>query len=292
MFDRLDKKRRDVDWLAAVRESKAFRYLVLDADSHLIYTRGVQDLSDLPLFSIDLLPSDFDVKAQGLFLGERDGELIFCFDIGVMGPIFTDMAESVDSRLVTQNLSPTDSSIFLMARGLNLWSETVQFCGRCGSPTKKLAGGMSYRCGRESCSAKHYPKIDPAVIMLVTDGENQVALGRGRRHPEGMFSCFAGFLEPGESIEDAVVREVKEESGLHVKELHYFSSQAWPYPSAVMIGFIATAQKTELELDSDEILEGRWFSRSELEVASEMKSQMLPRPGSLARQLLDQWLNK
>ena len=292
MFDRLDKKRRDVEWLATVRESRAFRYLVLDVDSHLIYTRDVQDLSDLPLFSTDLLPSDFDVKAHGLFLGERDGELIFCFDIGVMGPIFTDMTESVDSRLVTQNLSPTDSSIFLMARGLNLWSETVQFCGRCGSPTEKLAGGMSYRCGRASCSTKHYPKIDPAVIMLVTDGANQVALGRGRRHPEGMFSCFAGFLEPGESIEDAVVREVKEESGLHVEELHYFSSQAWPYPSAVMIGFIATARKTELELDSDEILDGRWFSRSELEVASQAKSQMLPRPGSLARQLLDQWLNK
>ena len=115
MFDRLDKKRRDVEWLATVRESRAFRYLVLDVDSHLIYTRDVQDLSDFPLFSTDLLPSDFDVKAHGLFLGERDGELIFCFDIGVMGPIFTDMTESVDSRLVTQNLSPTDSSIFLMA---------------------------------------------------------------------------------------------------------------------------------------------------------------------------------
>ena len=292
MFDRLDKKRRDVGWVLAARESKTFRYLVLDSDSHLVYLRDAPDISELPLFSTDLLPSHFGNRAHGVLLGERDGEVIFCFDSEVMGPEFMDMTESVDSRLVTQNLSPMDSSIFLMARALTLWSVTVQFCGRCGSPTEKLAGGMSYRCEKPFCSTKHYPKIDPAVIMLVTDGGDQVALGRGRRHPEGMFSCFAGFLEPGESIEDAVVREVKEESGLHVKELHYFSSQAWPYPSAVMIGFIATAQKTELELDSDEILEGRWFSRSELEVASEMKSQMLPRPGSLARQLLDQWLNK
>tara|TARA_B110000116_G_scaffold263190_1_gene269376 strand:+ start:685 stop:1485 length:801 start_codon:yes stop_codon:yes gene_type:complete len=266
--------------------------MVLDSESNPLYVRDTDRITELPLFSANVSPSHFKTNSQGILLGDRDGELIFCFDSEAMGPEFMRMTEPVDSRLVAQNLSPVDSSIFLMARALNLWSVTVKFCGRCGSATEQLAGGVSYRCGSESCRTKHYPKIDPAVIMLVTNGDDQVALGRGRRHPEGMFSCFAGFLEPGESIEDAVIREVKEESGLNVYGLQYYASQAWPYPAAIMIGFVAQVRKTELVLDPDEILEGRWFSRSELEAANKSGSQMLPRQGSLARQLLDYWLNK
>ena len=292
MFDRLDKERRDSGWVSTARSSRNFRYMVLDSESNPLYVRDTDRITELPLFSANVSPSHFKINSQGILLGDRDGELIFCFDSEAMGPEFMRMTEPVDSRLVAQNLSPVDSSIFLMARALNLWSVTVKFCGRCGSATEQLAGGVSYRCGSESCRTKHYPKIDPAVIMLVTNGDDQVALGRGRRHPEGMFSCFAGFLEPGESIEDAVIREVKEESGLNVYGLQYYSSQAWPYPAAIMIGFVAQVRKTELVLDPDEILEGRWFSRSELEAANKSGSQMLPRQGSLARQLLDYWLNK
>ena len=292
MFDRLDKERRDSGWVSTARSSRNFRYMVLDSESNPLYVRDTDRITELPLFSANVSPSHFKTNSQGILLGDRDGELIFCFDSEAMGPEFMRMTEPVDSRLVAQNLSPVDSSIFLMARAMNLWSVTVKFCGRCGSATEQLAGGVSYRCGSESCRTKHYPKIDPAVIMLVTNGDDQVALGRGRRHPEGMFSCFAGFLEPGESIEDAVIREVKEESGLNVYGLQYYSSQAWPYPAAIMIGFVAQVRKTELVLDSDEILEGRWFSRSELEAANKSGSQMLPRQGSLARQLLDYWLNK
>ena len=291
MFDRLDKERRDSGWVSTARSSRNFRYMVLDSESNPLYVRDTDRITELPLFSANVSPSHFKTNSQGILLGDRDGELIFCFDSEAMGPEFMRMTEPVDSRLVAQNLSPVDSSIFLMARALNLWSVTVKFCGRCGSATEQLAGGVSYRCGSESCRTKHYPKIDPAVIMLVTNGDDQVALGRGRRHPEGMFSCFAGFLEPGESIEDAVIREVKEESGLNVYGLQYYSSQAWPYPAAIMIGFVAQVRKTELVLDPDEILEGRWFSRSELEAANKSGSQMLPRQGSLARQLLDYWLN-
>ena len=292
MFDRLDKERRDSGWVSTARSSRNFRYMVLDSESNPLYVRDTDRITELPLFSANVSPSHFKTNSQGILLGDRDGELIFCFDSEAMGPEFMRMTEPVDSRLVAQNLSPVDSSIFLMARALNLWSVTVKFCGRCGSATEQLAGGVSYRCGSESCRAKHYPKIDPAVIMLVTNGDDQVALGRGRRHPEGMFSCFAGFLEPGESIEDAVIREVKEEIGLNVYGLQYYASQAWPYPAAIMIGFVAQVRKTELVLDPDEILEGRWFSRSELEAANKSGSQMLPRQGSLARQLLDYWLNK
>ena len=291
MFDRLDKERRDSGWVSTARSSRNFRYMVLDSESNPLYVRDTDRITELPLFSANVSPSHFKTNSQGVLLGNRDGELIFCFDSEAMGPEFMRMTEPVDSRLVAQNLSPVDSSIFLMARALNLWSVTVKFCGRCGSATEQLAGGVSYRCGSESCRTKHYPKIDPAVIMLVTNGDDQVALGRGRRHPEGMFSCFAGFLEPGESIEDAVIREVKEESGLNVYGLQYYASQAWPYPAAIMIGFVAQVRKTELVLDPDEILEGRWFSRSELEAANKSGSQMLPRQGSLARQLLDYWLN-
>jgi len=292
VFDRLDKERRDNRWISTAQRSRNLRYMVLDSESHPLYVRNTDRITELPLFSANVSPSYFKTKSQGTLLGDRDGELIFCFDSEAMRPEFMSMTEPVDSRLVTQNLSPVDSSIFLMARALNLWSVTVKFCGRCGSVTEQLAGGVSYRCESESCRTKHYPKIDPAVIMLVTDGDNHVALGRGRRHPEGMFSCFAGFLEPGESMEDAVIREVKEESGLNVDGLQYFASQAWPYPSAIMIGFVAQARKIKLVLAPDEILEGRWFSRSELEAANEAGSQMLPRQGSLARQLLDYWLNK
>ena len=291
MFDRLDKERRDSGWVARARDSHKFSYIVLDSEAQPLYLRDTPRLAELPLFSSSMSSPHFNNNSQGVLLGDRDGELIFCFDSEAMGSEFIGMTEPVDSRLVTQNLSSMDSSILLMARALKLWSVTVQFCGRCGSATNELAGGMSYQCENDTCSSKYYPKIDPAVIMLVTDGGDQVALGRGRRHPEGMFSCFAGFVEPGESIDDAVIREVKEESGLDVEALQYFSSQAWPYPSAIMIGFIAQAKKMKLLVDSDEILEGRWFSRSELEAARKLGSQMLPRPGSLAHQLLDSWLN-
>lgn len=290
MFDRLDKERRDSGWVSKARDSNKFSYIVLNSEAQPLYVRDAPRLAELPLFSSGASFPHFNNNPQGVLLGDRDGELIFCFDSEAMGSEFIGITEPIDSRLVTQNLSSVDSSILLMARALKLWSATVRFCGRCGSTTNELAGGMSYQCESEICSSKYYPKIDPAVIMLVTDGGDQVALGRGRRHPEGMFSCFAGFVEPGESIEDAVIREVKEESGLDVETLQYFSSQAWPYPSAIMIGFIAQAKKTKLVLDSDEILDGRWFSRSELETASKLGSPVLPRTGSLAHQLLNSWL--
>ena len=145
------------------------------------------------------------------------------------------------------------------------------------------------RCTNETCGAQHFPRTDPAVIMLVHDGE-RVVLGRQKVWPPGMHSVLAGFVEPGESLEDAVRREVAEEVGIALGEVTYHSSQPWPFPSSIMLGFMARATTTELNLATDEIETARWYTRAELRASPENEVFKLPRRDSIARRLVEDWL--
>ena len=147
------------------------------------------------------------------------------------------------------------------------------------------------RCTNPACNTMHFPRTDPAVIMLVTDGDRAL-LGRNKNFPlPGMYSTLAGFVEPGESLEDAVAREVREESGIEVAAVHYPSSQPWPFPANIMLGFHAEARTTEITIDYGELEDARWFTRDWLMSHTDDDNFRLPRLDSIARRLIEDWLH-
>jgi len=144
------------------------------------------------------------------------------------------------------------------------------------------------KCSNPDCATEHVPRTDPAVIMLV-EHEGKALLGRSPRFAEGMYSTLAGFVEPGESLEEAVAREVEEEAGVKISNVRYHSSQPWPFPSSIMLGFYATAETTDITIDREELADARWFSRAEMRDFDGV-NQRLPRADSIARRLIEDWL--
>jgi NAD+ diphosphatase len=183
------------------------------------------------------------------------------------------------------NLLPDDeAAVLFCARGLLLWRARHRHCGVCGAPTAPRSAGHALCCTSTACGAVFFPRIDPAVIVLVSDGD-QVLLGRQASWPAGRYSTLAGFVEIGESLEDAVIREVFEETGVRAQQPRYFASQPWPFPSSLMLGYHATASKGPVRLD-DELEDARWFDASEIERAA---PALLPARHAIARRLIEHW---
>jgi len=161
------------------------------------------------------------------------------------------------------------------------WHTRTQHCGACGERTAPRQGGHVRVCRRESCALEHFPRTDPAIIVLVHDGD-ECLLGRQRSWPRGMYSTLAGFVEPGETIEQAVAREVFEESGVRVEDVRYFRSQPWPFPSSLMIGFSARAVSRAIDVGDDELEDARWVSKAELQATARVSAPLdAPRTGQL-----------
>ena len=165
-----------------------------------------------------------------------------------------------------------------------------RFCGNCGSQTAIREGGYMRVCTNDDCGQRHFPRMDPAIIVLVTCGE-RCLLGRKPVWPEGMYSTIAGFVEPGESIEDAVVREVREETGVEVAEMCYRSSQPWPFPTSLMLGFRARAKSEAIRVEQDELEDARWFTRAEMQEALDQDRLRLPPAISISRRLIEDWFD-
>jgi NAD+ diphosphatase len=195
-----------------------------------------------------------------------------------------------DLRAVGPLVPPGEAGILAYARALLWWHARHRFCGVCGSPAESADAGHVRRCADPACGAQHFPRTDPAVIMLVHDGGDRALLGRQSRFPPGMYSTLAGFVEPGESLEDAVAREVLEEAGVHLTDIRYHSSQPWPFPASIMLGFTAQATDFEIRIDRDELEDARWFGRAELLAAIAEGVSPLPRADSIARRLVEHWL--
>lgn len=194
-----------------------------------------------------------------------------------------------DLRNVGAVIPRDDGALLAYARGLIHWHSRHRFCGVCGHGTVSEQAGHQRRCGNADCGAVHFPRTDPAVIMLIHDGD-RIILGRQSQWPLGMNSVLAGFVEPGESLEEAVAREVMEEVGIAVADVRYQSSQPWPFPSSIMLGFTARALDRDIRLSPDEIESARWYSREELRRSPENETFRLPRRDSIARRLVDDWL--
>jgi NAD+ diphosphatase len=171
------------------------------------------------------------------------------------------------------------------------WHCRHRFCGVCGSPTESIEGGYQRTCTSAQCGHQHFPRIDPAIIVLVTS-EEQCLLGRQPMWPKGMVSTIAGFVEPGESLEDAVIREVHEETGVEVNGVHYHSSQPWPFPSSLMLGFSATATNRNIRVDEHELENASWFTRRALHDQLRCGALRLPSPVSISFRLIQHWFDK
>ena len=222
------------------------------------------------------------VSQPDLFLGFVDGEPCF-------SPVTLDPPPMRASFALLGQLRAEEAPILAAALGLANWHRRHGFCANCGAGTEIIRGGWSRHC--RSCAADHFPRVDPVVIMVV-EHQGRVLLGRQPHFPPGMFSALAGFIEPGESVEDAVARETLEEAGVAVENVRYIASQPWPFPSSLMIGCFAAARSDVLRIDTKELEEARWFSREEIEqaVRGDSAQLTLPAPYAIARHLLDEWL--
>lgn len=190
-----------------------------------------------------------------------------------------------DLRYLGSVLPADEANLIAHARALVLWHDAQRHCGHCGAPTAPQAGGNTRVCQEAECGTRLFPRVDPAIIVLVHDGDNCL-LGRQSRWPEGRYSTIAGFVEPGESLEDAVIREVQEETNVDVGDVQYHSSQPWPFPASLMLGFHARSLSTDIRLNDGELEDARWFTHKEL--ASGFPK--LPPRLSIARRLVDDWL--
>ena len=236
-----------------------------------------------------------DGLGDPIFHGHLGGVAHFGLDASVlnreaMASLVGDEAVMMSLRDGAAVLHADDANLLAMTSGLVRWHTMHRFCGVCGGPTTVRAAGHERHC--EACSTTTFPRTDPAVIMLVHDGDRAV-LGRQKIWPSGMYSTLAGFVEPGESREDAVAREVFEEVGLRCASIHYSSSQPWPFPQSLMVGFHAKATTTELAVHPTELDAAQWLSREELIAARSRRGfPIIPPPLTIARRLLDEWLDE
>ncbi len=192
-------------------------------------------------------------------------------------------------REAATELPADEAALAAYAAALVSWHRRHRFCANCGAATEAADGGHERRC--PACDAHHFPRTDPVVIVRVVDDRDRLLLGRQASWPEGRFSVLAGFVEPGETLEEAVRREVEEESGIEVGAVSYVASQPWPFPSSLMIGFSAQASSGHPEPGDDELAEVRWFTRAEVEAAAAGRGEIaLSPPYSISRRLIDGWL--
>lgn len=296
-IDRSSMLRNDAAWLESAWASPESRVLLID-DGRTLVKRVGEDVEAV-LFTTAEAPS-----GEHYLLGVEDGVAYFAVNATLpagpgaevngrvtmpLSPRDTPEGEvfSAGLRQVGGMLGDRDAGLLVYAVALEAWHTTHEHCPRCGSRTEVQAGGHVRVCPQDQ--SQHFPRVDPAVIMLVRDEADRCLLARGPQWPEGRLSVLAGFVEPGESLEHAVIREVHEEVGVRVDKPRYLGSQPWPFPRSLMLGFFANATTTELICDEEEIAEARWFSRAELVEALRSGEVRLPPPVSIARRLIETW---
>ena len=236
------------------------------------------------------------VTTTKVFLGIDGGCEIFCLDISeIKRPERTNIV-LLSLRKIFPNLNEKEAALLAYSQGILHWHSTHKYCGRCGSNTKSEEKGHIRVCCNKDCGQILYPRVDPAIITLIEFKKKNspaVCLLNINKTGKGLkCSPFAGFVEIGESLEDAVVREMKEEVGLEVHRVRYRASQPWPFPSAIMIGFVATAKTTDYKLDGDEVLDAKWFTANELLEQVNKGTLELSNEDSIARSLIQQWISK
>jgi NAD+ diphosphatase len=220
-----------------------------------------------------------------ILLGTFRGRAALAVDLrSEQPPLLPAGSNFCDLRTIAGELPTDEAGLLAYARAMVLWRERHRFCGRCGAPTLASDAGHVLVCSDAACRNQQFPRIDPAVIVLVSDGERAL-LGRQALWPKGRYSTIAGFVEPGESLEDAVVREVHEETGVSIDRVEYHSSQPWPFPSSLMLGFMAQATSQMIRLNDAELEDARWLTRAQI-AAGEVT---LSPQHSISFRLIEDW---
>jgi NAD+ diphosphatase len=312
-FERAGLRRRETDWIRArVLDPESLFVPVWRSQNLVVEVEGGEPRA--AVLGFEAIGSLLGALSHGdaeerlgrgefVFLGVVDERPHFALDLsGHEAPLealrsptlaAAGIAEAgvrfADLRQLAGRLERHEGALLALARAMLFWHSRHRFCGVCGAPTQSEEAGHMRRCTDAACKTMHFPRTDPAVIMLVTAGERAL-LGRNKNFVPGMYSTLAGFVEPGESLEDAVAREVREETAIEVEAVHYHSSQPWPFPANIMLGFYAEATSTEITVDYSELADARWFERDWLRSHADDDSFRLPRPDSIARRLIGEWL--
>jgi NAD+ diphosphatase len=290
-LDRGDRERRDEKWIARKAKDPKSKFLPL-SDLDVLISNGPDQ--GLGWLSTDDL-GQLGINTRVIFLGLRSQEAYFAVDISDNGSAIRSLRESgnwrfEDASAATEYLSSTDCGIVAQARIQVNWHNRNGFCSICGHETFVKRGGQVRQCSK--CDTEHFPRTDPVVITLVLDNDRcLLGQSRGRSYGRKMYSALAGFMDQGESIEEAVVREIGEEAGIQVENIRYHSSQPWPFPWSLMIGCHADAVTTDIAMDDDEMADVRWFSREEVLLALDGKNPDLEVPGpvAIAHHLIKSW---
>lgn len=288
-LDRLTSERRDEAWLAAHRRDPASRVLPL-------WRLQVPIVEDSPArlgWGGPALLEQAHSDRPAILLGTVDGVAHYAVDVSHLedpAPALVDGAAFSDVRAAAPRLAPAETGIVAQSKAQVDWHARHQFCPNCGSRTDMRDAGLMRKC--DGCGAEHFPRTDPVVIVVVSDGE-RCLLGRQKSWPPGMFSALAGFVDQGEAIEEAVRREVMEEAGISVGKVRYHSSQPWPFPSSLMIGCLGEALSDQITVDEAELDTAKWFTREQALLALRDPANSpdlgLPPPMAIAHQIVKAW---
>lgn len=290
-LDRLAESRVDAQWLADKRDDPDSRYLVV-WEGKLLY--AAEDASS-PVYLPKKALTYFDLDDEAfILLGEGEGTVYFAVDLAEASADATRDAAALlspygtlrDLRRAMPLLEGLDAELALFAKAIAHWHGQHRYCGVCGAATEVREAGHMRLC--TGCGAQSFPRTDPAVIVIVTEGA-RCLLGRQESWPDGMYSALAGFVEPGESLEQTVEREVFEEAGIRLASVSYQGSQPWPFPASLMVGFRAEAATAELRVNREELEDARWFSRENIRTMVERGEMKIPGRHAIAYRLLEGW---
>jgi NAD+ diphosphatase len=309
-FERAGLRRRDTAWIVERVADPVSLFVPVWRNQNLVIEPASGELRAVVLEPASLaaiLGTDAEERLSSgevVFLGVIEERAHFALDLSpVEAPL--EMLQSpvlaasevepatvrfADLRQIGARIERREGALLALARAMMFWHSRHRYCGLCGSPTRSEEAGHMRRCTDPACNTMHFPRTDPAVIMLVTRGDRAL-MGRSKNFVPGMYSTLAGFVEPGESLEDAVAREVREETGIEVGAVHYHSSQPWPFPANIMLGFHAEALTTEITVDYGELEDARWCERDWLLSHQDDDSFRMPRLDSIARRLIEDWLH-
>ena len=287
-LERAAARREDQDWLAARLNDDATRIVAMRE------ARNLFSEDNRPVF---FSPKDFAgdslAPLQTVFLCEEGGVAYFAADCtheAAWEKVVQHRGKFLDLKAHAAFLPAQEAALLAYARAILHWHSTHRFCGACGALTQSFSAGHMRQCTNPDCQRQHFPRTDPAIIVLVTHGDCAL-LVRQPQWPERMFSVLAGFVEPGETLEAAVAREVHEETGVRLRRMRYHSSQPWPFPASLMVGFYAQASSKELHLDTTEISAASWWTRAELHAAVQARQVRLSSEVSIAFRLIQGWLD-
>lgn len=290
-LDRMAHKRSDDQWLKRCRNSKNAVFAIIADNKVVVSVRSGSHSVFHDNEKCEMLEVDW---SESVYLGKGNNRYYFAVpskmtESGIDG---SDSVEFINLRALAINLAASNHDLSILAQASTMvnWHKTHRFCARCGKPTELKEAG--YRRDCQSCGGQHFPRTDPAVIMLVINGD-RCLLGSTGRFAEGMYSTLAGFVEPGETLENAVRREIMEEAGIEVGRVAYMGNQPWPFPANLMLGCFGEALSTKISFDEDELTDCRWFAKGEVELMhrGEHPDKLIVPPNiSIAAALISYWL--